>query len=294
MRAAVTFAPNERLTITPRIVYQKVKTDGWNRIDVFNILANPYTTTRPAVTLGEREQFTQLDEHFTDKFLLGDLNVNYNFGDVLAHVDHLLHLPRLDVIRDATALTASITGGTIGLPESVYTLDSPLDDAHHGEGLDRRSSACPAATSASSGWPAASTPTPSATTARTCWSPGSRTRPASRPRAFARPRTPCSSRTWATSSTSSPSSARARYPVTDRFSLTGGLRYYHFNEDKTQIFDGIFAQDNTGTSLVSQPGSTDADGVAPRLIASYKLDRQDEPERAGLARASGWAASTTR
>jgi iron complex outermembrane receptor protein len=37
------------------------------------------------------------------------------------------------------------------------------------------------------------------------------------------------------------------------------------------VFDGIFAQDNTGTALVSQPGSTDANGVAPRVIATYKL-----------------------
>ena len=35
--------------------------DGWNRIDAFNILANPFTTTRPAVDLGEREQFTQIE-----------------------------------------------------------------------------------------------------------------------------------------------------------------------------------------------------------------------------------------
>jgi iron complex outermembrane receptor protein len=53
--------------------------------------------------------------------------------------------------------------------------------------------------------------------------------------------------------------------------VTAGLRYYHFSEDKEQIFDGLFANDNTGTSLVSQPGSTDADGVAPRFIATYKL-----------------------
>jgi iron complex outermembrane receptor protein len=49
------------------------------------------------------------------------------------------------------------------------------------------------------------------------------------------------------------------------------LRFYHFGEDKQQIFDGLFANDNTGVSLVSQPGSTNASGVAPRLIASYKL-----------------------
>src|SRR5206468_7864147 len=50
-----------------------------------------------------------------------------------------------------------------------------------------------------------------------------------------------------------------------------GLRYYHFSEDKTQIFDGLFGNDNNGTSLVNQPGSTKANGVAPRVIASYKV-----------------------
>ncbi len=94
VRAAVRIAPNERLTITPRIVYQRVGMDGWNRIDEFNILANPFTTTRPAVTLGERRQFTQLEEEFTDDFVLGDLNLNYEFGEIAAHVDHVVHLSR--------------------------------------------------------------------------------------------------------------------------------------------------------------------------------------------------------
>ena len=94
MRAALEIAPNENLTITPRFVYQKVSMDGWNRIDIYNILANPFTTTRPAVTLGDRQLFTQIDEPFTDKFLLGDLNIKYNFGDVDADVDHLVHQSR--------------------------------------------------------------------------------------------------------------------------------------------------------------------------------------------------------
>ena len=34
--------------------------------------------------------------------------------------------------------------------------------------------------------------------------------------------------------------------LTPRFSLTGGLRFYHFSEDKEQVFDGLFANDNTG------------------------------------------------
>src|SRR5207237_146466 len=54
-------------------------------------------------------------------------------------------------------------------------------------------------------------------------------------------------------------------PLSPAFSVTGGLRYYHFNEDKQQIFDGIFGNDNNGVSLVSQPGTTNANGVAPRL-----------------------------
>jgi len=58
--------------------------------------------------------------------------------------------------------------------------------------------------------------------------------------------------------------------VGDRVDLTAGLRYYDFNEDREQVFDGIFGNDNNGTALVSTPGSTNANGFAPRFIASYK------------------------
>ncbi len=37
-------------------------------------------------------------------------------------------------MRDAGALTSSITGGSIGLPEDVYSLDAPLDDVTVGQG----------------------------------------------------------------------------------------------------------------------------------------------------------------
>ena len=83
------------------------------------------------------------------------------------------------------------------------------------------------------------------------------------------------------------------FSFTPRFSVTGGLRYYHFSEDKDQIFDGIFAQDNTGTELVSQPGSTDANGVAPRVIATYKLSDNANLD-AQVSKGFGSAGSTTR
>src|SRR5688500_15945608 len=74
-RVAFRFEPNDRFTITPRILYQQVEMNGWNRIDDFNILANPFTTTRPKVELGDRNHFVQFEEPFTDDFLLGDLNL---------------------------------------------------------------------------------------------------------------------------------------------------------------------------------------------------------------------------
>ncbi len=61
------------------------------------------------------------------------------------------------------------------------------------------------------------------------------------------------------------------FSVTEKFDVTGGVRYYNFTDDKEQIFDGLFGNDNNGTSLVSAPGTTEADGFAPRFIASYKV-----------------------
>ena len=69
VRWAFRFEPTENLTITPRLIYQEINMDGWNRIDDYNILANPFTTTRPAVNLGEREQFTQTGEPFHRRVL---------------------------------------------------------------------------------------------------------------------------------------------------------------------------------------------------------------------------------
>ncbi|AHG89276.1 TonB-dependent receptor [Gemmatirosa kalamazoonensis] len=58
--------------------------------------------------------------------------------------------------------------------------------------------------------------------------------------------------------------------ATDRLDVTGGVRWYRFDEDRTQFFDGIFGNDDNGKTLVSNPGTTKANGVAPRVIASFK------------------------
>jgi iron complex outermembrane recepter protein len=61
----------------------------------------------------------------------------------------------------------------------------------------------------------------------------------------------------------------ATVPVGERLDLTGGIRYYKFDEQRDQIFDGIFGQGANGQAQI-QPGATKAHGVAPRFIASYK------------------------
>src|SRR6185295_12165090 len=102
VRATVKVAANERLTITPRVFYQQSDLNGWNRKDIFNILANPFTTTRPPVTLDDRGQFTQLQEKFTDNFVLGDVAVDYRLRPDLTLTSVTSYTYRdLLVVRDA-------------------------------------------------------------------------------------------------------------------------------------------------------------------------------------------------
>ncbi len=264
VRAAIKLAASDRFTITPRMVYQRVDMNGWNRIDTYNILANPFTTTRPRVTLDERRQFTQFEEPFTDDFLLGDLNLRYDFGGVdLTSVTSYTHRDVL-VVRDSTALTGSVTGGTIGLPENIYTLDAPLDDAttskvwtqelrlaggpnhvrwvvggfYSSNRRDYGQSVLVTGFQALSGFPTAGT------------------HGAGRDVLF------FSDLHYTLQQFAG--FGEATLAVNDAVSVTGGLRYYNFNEDRTQRFDGLFANPSDSAA------STDANGFAPRLILSYK------------------------
>ena len=70
------------ITITPRILYQEIRANGFNRQEVYNLYANPFTTTPAApVTFDEREQYLLLRESFADDTLLADLNVSVDLGD---------------------------------------------------------------------------------------------------------------------------------------------------------------------------------------------------------------------
>lgn len=269
-RVAFKFQPNDRLTVTPRIVYQEVNMDGWNRADAFNILGNQFTTTRPAVKLDEREQFTQFDEPFTDEFLLADLNIQYDFGNVVLTSVTSYSERDILVVRDATALTASITGGSIGLPEPVYSLDAPLDDATTAEVLTQELRFSGGSDKLS--WLGGIFYTDiQRDYAQSLLVDGFQTLSGIPTQGLAAPRDVLFYSDLSYDFNQLAVFGEVTWSASDRLDLTGGVRYYDFEEDRDQIFDGIFGNDNNGTALVSQPGSVSADGFAPRLIASYEL-----------------------
>jgi iron complex outermembrane receptor protein len=267
-RLAFRFEPTENVTITPRIVYQKLETDGYPRIDVYNILGNTLTTTQPAVDPGERGQITQFREGLTDEFLLGDLKLDFDFGDigmtsVTSYTDR-----SVEVVRDASQLTGSVTkdlGGT----DADARLDSPLIDstdltvfsqeirfASTGEGpfqwlvgafyqqVDREYGQ--------------NLPTPGYD-ALTEDLRGVVSADFNAP-----PDTPFFSdlnydfNQFAVF-------GEATYRFNPQWALTGGLRYYDFSEDRTLTFAGLFA-DQGYTNI---PGSVSSDGVSPRVILAF-------------------------
>jgi len=126
-RVSLLFQPTEDIKITPRLVYQKIHAGGFNRQEAFNLFANPYTTTRPAITLGEREQYLLLDESFNDKTFLADLTASVAFDaveltSVTSYIDR-----KIDVNRDASALSGSVSVD-LGFPAAAVTLPSKLVD----------------------------------------------------------------------------------------------------------------------------------------------------------------------
>jgi outer membrane receptor protein involved in Fe transport len=126
-RVAFVISPNDKLTITPRIIFQELEINGFNRQDAFNIFANPYTTTWPAKQLKDREQFLLLEEGFSDDTLIADLTAEYqaeiaDFTFVYSYTDR-----DILVSRDASALSGSVSVD-LGFPDAAVTLPSNLLD----------------------------------------------------------------------------------------------------------------------------------------------------------------------
>lgn len=126
-RIALLFEPTSELSITPRFVWQKITTNGFNRQEVYNLYANPYTTTRPAIQLGEREQYLLVDESFSDEVKIADLTVSWERGPVAVTSVTSYTDRDIRVSRDASSLTGSVSVD-LGFPAAGVLLPSNLVD----------------------------------------------------------------------------------------------------------------------------------------------------------------------
>ncbi|RST31809.1 TonB-dependent receptor [Sphingomonas ginkgonis] len=121
-------APGIRLT--PRIVYQDVKANGFNRREEYHLYCNQFLT--PACSLGGADQYLKLREQFRDKTTLADLTASADFGGAeLTSVTSYIHRNIL-VSRDASALTGSVSVSpfiiALGAAPALANLPSNLRD----------------------------------------------------------------------------------------------------------------------------------------------------------------------
>ncbi|MEE9346799.1 MAG: TonB-dependent receptor [Robiginitomaculum sp.] len=273
-RVSMVFEPSDGLSITPRVIYQKIDTEGFNRQEVFNLYANPFTTTRPAVTFDERQQFLRLDEAFSDETLIADLTIEKNLGSldltsVTSYTDRAIL-----VSRDASALTGSVSVD-LGYTAADVLLPSNLKDTTDVAQLTqelRLSSDYEGPLQWVGGVFYSDTervyaqrlPTPGYAAA-TDAALGAGTS-AAVANGFANLDSPFNS-DLPYDLTQVAVFGEATYEATDRLNLTAGGRYYSYDETRTITTGGLFANGDSG--IVDETSST---GFTPRVLASYELN----------------------
>lgn len=271
-RIAFRVDSGEGFSITPRIIYQKVEADGFNRQEFFNLYANPFTTTRTPIQLGEREQYLLLREAFEDETLIADLVVEAEFGPVtMTSVSSYTNRDIL-VSRDASALTGSVSVD-LGFPDAGVLLPSNLRDTTDLETISQELRL------ASNG------------DGPLQWVIGGFYSDTDR---FYRQRLPTpgydaftdqvlGAGTAAAVANGFPADSpfnsdlpydieqiavfgEATYALNERFDVTVGARYYDFDETRVITTGGLFANGDTG-----QVDTTSSDGVSPRVLLSYDV-----------------------
>jgi len=129
-RVAILWQPVEALRITPRLVFQRVEANGFNREEFYNLYDNQFTTTGGNL-IGKRTQYLKLREKFRDQTTLMDLTAAYDVGG--AEITSVTSKMLRDILvsRDASALTGSVGIAPLagaGVPNSIADLPSNLRD----------------------------------------------------------------------------------------------------------------------------------------------------------------------
>jgi iron complex outermembrane receptor protein len=269
-RAAFLIQPSENFSITPRIVYQQLETNGFPRFDTYSMLGNPYTTTQPPVTPSERGQVTQLREGIDDEFKLADLKLEIGLGGVT--LTSISSYTDRDVVvtRDASMLTGSITYGSFNGTAAEVRLNSPLIDTTSLEVFSQEVRLASDGGGALEWLVGAFYQDISREYGQNLPTPGydaMTTRIIGRDSAdfLAPPDTPYFSEV-PFDFTQFAVFGEATYRFTEQWSLTGGLRYYDFDEERTLTFHGVFVD----TVRTDEPGETSSDGFSPRVIVAYQ------------------------
>jgi iron complex outermembrane receptor protein len=261
------------LLITPRVAYQMVEVNGFNRQEVFNLYANPATTNPPLtpVTFDERQQFLLLDEEFSDETSIADLTINWDWGNVdFTSVTSYVQRNIL-VSRDASALTGSVSVD-LGFPDAAVLLPSNLRDTTSLEQFTQEVRL------------ASDTDSPFQWLIGAFYSDVDR---------FYRQRLPTPGYDAFTDAAFGPGTSLAvsngfpldspynsdlpydirqwalfgegSYDITQRLTVTLGGRYYQFDEKRDFISGGLFSNGD------NRHDETSSNGITPRAIISYDV-----------------------
>jgi len=280
-RVALTFA-GENWSITPRVVYQEITADGFNRQEQFNLFANPYTTTDPLdgtlvrepIQLGERQQHLLLAEEFSDETTLADVVLSVGLSSFdLTFVGSFIDRSIL-VSRDASALTNSVSIDALGFPEADSTLPSNLRDTTD---LEQTTFEARISSNTDGAWQwlggvfwsdvdrkyAQRLPTPGYQVA-TDAALGAGTS-AGAANGFPDLDSPFNSDLPYVIEQQAVF-GEVSYDFTDVFAVTVGGRWYNFDETRTITSGGVFAAGDSGTV-----DKTSSDGFTPRVLASWDV-----------------------
>jgi iron complex outermembrane recepter protein len=271
-RLALRIEPFDGLSITPRVLYQEIRANGFNRQEVYNLFANPFTTTRPPVTFDEREHHLLLREGFADDTLIADLVIDWDLGPV-ALTSVTSYIDRSIVVsRDASALTHSVSAD-LGYNPAAFAIPSNLVDTTE---LDSFTQEVRLASDYEGPfeWVVGAfyaqidrfytqrLPTPgydAFTDARF----GAGTAAATTRIGFPRNSPYAADLPYDIRQTAV--FGEGSFDVTDRFTVTAGGRYYEFEEERRFTSSGLFS------NLDNRTDRTTSNGFSPRVIASYEV-----------------------
>ncbi|MEO0998910.1 MAG: TonB-dependent receptor, partial [Pseudomonadota bacterium] len=238
-----------------------------------NLFANPFTTTRPAIQLGEREQFLLLGEAFSDETLIADATVEFAFDSL--DLTSITSYTERDILvsRDASALTGSVSVD-LSFAEADVTLPSNLRDTTDVEQFTQEFRL---SSNNATNWQ---------------WLVGAFFSDTKREYAQRLPTPGYDAATDAALGAGTAAGAangfgadspfnsdlpydieqlaffgEVTWDATEALALTLGARYYDFDETRTITTGGLFS---AGDSNVVD--NTSSDGVTPRVLLSYDVN----------------------